>query len=47
MRWSASEEAGQVRSGMRDAGYTCLNIDDGWHGQRDAHGNIQADLKAP
>jgi alpha-galactosidase len=32
-----------VKNGMRDAGYTYLNIDDCWHGQRDATGTIQAD----
>jgi alpha-galactosidase len=32
-----------VKNGMRDAGYTYLNIDDCWHGQRDANGTIQAD----
>ena len=32
-----------VKNGMRDAGYTYLNIDDCWHGKRDANGNIQAD----
>ena len=30
-------------SGMRDAGYQYLVIDDCWHGARDAHGDIQAD----
>ena len=30
-------------SGMRDAGYKYLVIDDCWHGERDAHGDIQAD----
>ena len=30
-------------SGMRDAGYRYLVIDDCWHGARDAHGDIQAD----
>lgn len=30
-------------SGMRDAGYKYLVIDDCWHGARDAHGDIQAD----
>ncbi|MGI4826717.1 MAG: glycoside hydrolase family 27 protein [Janthinobacterium lividum] len=30
-------------SGMRDAGYQYLVIDDCWHGERDAHGDIQAD----
>jgi alpha-galactosidase len=32
-----------VASGMRDAGYEYLVIDDCWHGQRDAHGDIQPD----
>ena len=32
-----------VESGLRDAGYTYINIDDCWHGQRDANGFIQAD----
>jgi alpha-galactosidase len=32
-----------VKNGMRDAGYTYLNIDDCWHGKRDANGNIQPD----
>ncbi len=32
-------------SGMRDAGYKYLVIDDCWHGARDAHGDIQADPK--
>ena len=30
-------------SGMRDAGYQYINIDDGWMKGRDVHGNIQAD----
>ena len=30
-------------SGMRDAGYQYLVIDDCWHGERDPHGDIQAD----
>ncbi len=30
-------------SGMKDAGYQYLVIDDCWHGARDAHGDIQAD----
>ena len=34
-----------VRLGMKDAGYQYLNIDDCWHGQRDADGNIQPDRK--
>jgi alpha-galactosidase len=34
-----------VSSGLRDAGYVYVNIDDCWHGQRDADGFIQADAK--
>ncbi|HEX8889210.1 MAG TPA: glycoside hydrolase family 27 protein [Pyrinomonadaceae bacterium] len=34
-----------VSSGMKDAGYTYVNIDDCWHGQRDALGFIQPDSK--
>lgn len=34
-----------VASGMRDAGYLYVNIDDCWHGARDEHGFIQADAK--
>ncbi|MBR2103014.1 MAG: glycoside hydrolase family 27 protein [Prevotella sp.] len=34
-----------VESGLRDAGYTYINIDDCWHGQRDTDGFIQADPK--
>ncbi len=34
-----------VESGLKDAGYTYINIDDCWHGQRDADGFIQADAK--
>ena len=32
-------------SGMRDAGYQYIVIDDCWHGARDKHGNIQPDAK--
>jgi len=32
-----------VASGMRDAGYLYVNIDDCWHGERDADGFIGAD----
>jgi len=32
-----------VSSGMRDAGYKYVVIDDCWHGKRDANGFIQAD----
>lgn len=37
-----------VESGLRDAGYVYLNLDDCWHGERDSLGFIQADpLKFP
>src|ERR1039457_2470930 len=36
-----------VSSGMRDAGYVYVNIDDTWEGDRDANGNIQANSKFP
>lgn len=36
-----------VASGMRDAGYIYVNIDDTWEGQRDADGNIQPNSKFP
>ncbi len=36
-----------VSSGMRDAGYTYVNIDDTWEGPRDAEGNITGNLKFP
>ncbi len=36
-----------VSSGMRDAGYIYVNIDDAWEGQRNAHGVIQANSKFP
>ncbi len=32
-----------VATGMRDAGYRYINIDDCWHGERDADGFIQPD----
>jgi alpha-galactosidase len=32
-----------VSSGMKDVGYVYVNIDDCWHGARDANGNIQPD----
>src|SRR5215213_11216832 len=32
-----------VASGMKDAGYLYLNIDDCWHGERDAQGFIRPD----
>ncbi len=36
-----------VSSGMRDAGYVYVNIDDTWEGQRDTQGNIQPNGKFP
>jgi alpha-galactosidase len=36
-----------VSSGMKDAGYVYINIDDTWQGERDAQGNIQANSKFP
>ncbi|MDO4956515.1 MAG: glycoside hydrolase family 27 protein [Bacteroidales bacterium] len=32
-----------VETGLRDAGYQYINLDDCWHGKRDADGFIQAD----
>ncbi len=34
-------------SGMRDAGYVYVNIDDTWEGKRDASGNITSNEKFP
>ncbi len=36
-----------VSSGMRDAGYIYVNIDDTWEGARDASGVIQTNNKFP
>jgi len=36
-----------VSSGMRDAGYVYLNIDDTWEGDRDANGVIHSNNKFP
>jgi alpha-galactosidase len=36
-----------VSSGMRDAGYVYVNIDDTWEGTRDDKGNIQTNKKFP
>jgi alpha-galactosidase len=36
-----------VSTGMKDAGYLYVNIDDTWQGERDAQGNIQANSKFP
>ncbi len=39
--------AALVSTGMRDAGYVYVNIDDGWQGERDEHGEIHANAKFP
>jgi alpha-galactosidase len=36
-----------VASGMKDAGYVYVNVDDSWEGQRDAQGNIHPNKKFP
>jgi alpha-galactosidase len=36
-----------VASGMRDAGYVYVNIDDTWQGERDAQGQIHANARFP
>lgn len=36
-----------VATGMRDAGYVYVNIDDGWQGERDEHGNVRPNRKFP
>lgn len=36
-----------VSTGLRDAGYTYINIDDGWQGKRDASGVLQPNAKFP
>ena len=36
-----------VATGMKDAGYVYVNIDDGWQGERDKQGNIQPNAKFP
>jgi alpha-galactosidase len=36
-----------VASGMRDAGYRYINIDDTWEGERDANGVIRPNAKFP
>jgi len=36
-----------VSSGMKDVGYTYVNIDDGWEGQRDASGVLYPNEKFP
>src|SRR3954468_13544735 len=34
-----------VKSGLKDAGFQYVNIDDCWQGRRDADGNIEPDPK--
>ncbi|WP_260928121.1 glycoside hydrolase family 27 protein [Novosphingobium sp. 9] len=36
-----------VSSGLRDAGYRYVNIDDGWQGERDASGVLQPNSRFP
>jgi alpha-galactosidase len=36
-----------VSSGMRDAGYIYINIDDSWEGTRDTNGNLHSNDKFP
>jgi alpha-galactosidase len=36
-----------VSSGMRDAGYVYINIDDSWEGTRDTNGNLHSNDKFP
>src|SRR5262249_21336312 len=36
-----------VSSGMKDAGYVYINIDDSWEGGRDKQGNIQTNSNVP
>jgi len=36
-----------VSSGMKDAGYSYINIDDGWEGERDANGILQSNTNFP
>ena len=36
-----------VESGMRDAGYVYVNVDDTWEGQRDAQGVLHSNAKFP
>jgi alpha-galactosidase len=36
-----------VSSGLRDAGYVYLNIDDGWQGRRDKNGTLHPNSKFP
>lgn len=36
-----------VSSGMRDAGYVYVNIDDGWQGRRDPAGKLHGNERFP
>ncbi len=36
-----------VSTGLRDAGYVYVNIDDGWQGTRDAQGELRSNAKFP
>jgi alpha-galactosidase len=36
-----------VKSGLRDAGYIYVNIDDGWQGKRDKNGKLEANAHFP
>jgi alpha-galactosidase len=36
-----------VSSGLRDAGYVYLQVDEGWQGRRDAQGNIHPNARFP
>jgi len=42
-----SQADAMVSSGMRDAGYVYINIDDTWEGERDAQGFIHSNEKFP
>ncbi len=42
-----AEADAMVKSGMRDAGYRYINIDDTWEGTRDAQGVIHPNAKFP
>jgi alpha-galactosidase len=41
------EADAMVASGMRDAGYEYVNLDDGWQGERDPQGNLHPDASFP
>ena len=46
-RRSAPRPTAMVSTGMRDAGYIYVNIDDTWEGERDAQGIIHPNSKFP